>query len=148
MRVALLGCGKQKAARTCRASEMYRSVLFRAGLRYAIDTCDRVLILSAKHGLLEPDQVIEPYDETLPRDRPGRDAWGLRVGGQLDAAVPDLDAEIIVLAGERYADAISTDPDHPDGARYFNWEEPLRGLGIGERLAWFKAQRHRAREAA
>lgn len=133
MRVALLGCGKQKAAQTCAASMMYRSGLFQAQLRFAL-TCDLAFILSARHGLLALDAVIEPYDEALPRDVVGRKAWGARVARQLDEAVPDLDAEIVVLAGERYADVIV--PEDRD----WNWEEPLRGMGVGDRIAWLKRE--------
>lgn len=131
-RVALIGCGKLKSSRTCAAAMMYRSALFRSSLRYAVATCDKVFVLSAKHGLLPLDRVIEPYDQTLPRDRAGREAWGRAVAAQLDQAVPDLDTQIVVLAGERYADAII-----PEDREYL-WEEPLRGLSIGERLAWLR----------
>jgi hypothetical protein len=133
MRIALLGCGKVKAQRTCPAGEMYRSALFRSALRYALTTCERAYVLSAKHGLLELHQVIEPYELSLASlTREEREAWGRRVGEQLDAAVPELDAELVMLAGETYAAAI-------DLPREFYWEEPLRGMGIGERLAWLKA---------
>lgn len=136
-RIALLGCGKAKASQTCAAQEMYRSNLFRLSLRYAIATCDRWYILSAKHGLLEPHTVIEPYELSLAQLAPAeRIAWGKRVGEQLDAAVPhetESDAQIVFLAGERYSEPI----DFVD--RDFHWDEPLRGLGIGERLAWLKA---------
>lgn len=136
MRVALIGCGKQKATQTCAAKMMYRSELFRASLRFALNTCDQAFILSAKHGLLALDATIEPYDATLPRRAADRLEWGARVARQLDAAIPDLDAELVVLAGERYADAII--PEDRD----WNWSEPLRGLGIGERLAWLKSARN------
>lgn len=39
---------------------------------WAIAHCDQWAILSAKHGLIDPDKVIEPYDVTLStmRQRP------------------------------------------------------------------------------
>lgn len=148
MRVALIGCGAQKAATTCSASELYRSQLFQASLRWALINCDRVLILSAKHGLLSPDILVEPYDQALPRDRAGREVWGARVGAQIVAAVGEVEATLVCLAGEKYADAIAFDVPEWE----YGWEEPLRGMQIGERLAWFKAQRVAAadgeREAA
>jgi len=134
MRIALIGCSKQKSTRTCTAQEMYRSPLFRAALRYSITACDRTFVLSAKHGLLALTDVIEPYDESLPRDLAGRLAWGTRVGAQIVAAVGEIEAELVVLAGERYADAISFD----DPEWEYVWTEPLRGLGIGDRLAFLK----------
>jgi len=136
-RVALIGCGAQKAARTCAAREMYRSPLFQGALRWSLLHCDAVYILSAKHGLLGLDEVIEPYDETLPRDLADRLAWGRKVGAQIVGAVGEIEARLVVLAGEKYADAVSFD----DPEWEYEWEEPLRGLEIGERLAWFKAQR-------
>lgn len=137
MRVALIGCGAQKAATTCSASELYRSQLFQASLRWALINCDRAFVLSAKHGLLDLDTLVEPYDQALPRDRAGREVWGSRVGAQLVAAVGEVEATLVCLAGEKYADAISFDVPEWE----YGWEEPLRGLEIGERLAWFKAQR-------
>lgn len=112
---------------------MYRSPLFKAAWRWALLSCDRAMVLSAKHGLLAGDAVIEPYNEALPRDAAGRGLWGRRVAVQLDEAFPDLETELVVLAGEKYADAI--EPLDRD----WHWQEPLRGLQIGERLAWLKA---------
>lgn len=132
-RVALIGCSKVKATTTCAAREMYRSALFRAALRWALLHADQVLVLSAKHGVLGLDDVIEPYDETLPRYQAGRLAWGARVAAELDRRLPDLDTELAVLAGELYADPIWFED------RDVYWSEPLRGLAIGERLAWLKA---------
>lgn len=141
MRVALLGCSKTKAALTCQAQHMYRSQLFVASLKYAVATCDRWFILSAKHGLLSPETVIEPYDETLARMTPqARCEWGARVAQQLDAALPypaHADTELVVLAGRLYSEAIWWE-DSADGPREFLWDEPMAGLEIGERLAWLK----------
>lgn len=135
-RIALIGCGKQKAATTCAARAMYRSQLFQASLRWALLHCNRVFILSAKHGLLDLDARVEPYNETLPRRKADREAWGSRVGAQIVAAVGEVDATLVCLAGGKYADAISFD----EPQWMYGWEEPLRGVEIGERLAWFKAQ--------
>jgi hypothetical protein len=131
-RIALLGCGSVKANCHCVAFEMYRSQLFRFQLRYALITCDRYYILSAKHGLLRHNDIIEPYEHRLPSG-PGRTAWGKLVASQLDSAVPEFDAEIVVLAGSAYADAFEAND------RDWNWSEPLRGMPVGKRLAWLKA---------
>lgn len=148
-RVALIGCGKQKAAYTCQAQWMYRSQLFIAAKRYAMFTCDRYYILSAKHGLLRPLETIEPYDvsmASLSKDK--RTAWGMRVWRQLDKAIPhekEANATIVFLAGEKYDSALevplSLAPKYdgkPWADREFHWETPLEGLGIGERLHWLK----------
>lgn len=134
-RIAIVGCSSKKASAACAAREMYTSPLFRAARAYAEATCDRWYILSALHGLLEPATVIEPYDQRLSPATIEAWGWGVRVGQQLDAAIlwpAEREAEIVMLAGELYADAID-----PTDREYY-WDEPLRGMGIGERLAWLK----------
>src|SRR5205823_5951243 len=66
------------------ARELYASPLFRLASRFCSATCDRWFVLSARHGLVDPQHVIEPYDVTLPGlNRAGREAWACRVVGQL-----------------------------------------------------------------
>jgi len=150
-RIALLGCSKDKRTQPCAARDMYSaSVLFQLALRWAETFCDRAYILSAIHGLLELDTVIEPYDLKLASlSRTDRDAWGKLVGKQLDSAVPwprERNAEIVGLAPRLYLDTIDL-PWEPL-PREFIWSEPLRGLGIGQRLAWFSQQLNDAMEVA
>lgn len=133
-RIALVGCGSQKASTRCAARDMYTSQLFRASRAYAEATCDSWWILSARYGLLNPAAVIYPYDQVLTRRT--AEQWGKRIGMALEIAVPFpslRDVELVVLAGSLYADAIE-----PVDDREFNWAEPLKGLGIGERLRWLK----------
>ena len=76
---------------------------FSLSYRYAKTCAERVYILSAKHGLVYEDAVLEPYDETL-NDLPAeaRKAWADRVLGQL-AQVCDTRADhFIILAGRNY----------------------------------------------
>jgi hypothetical protein len=47
---------------------MYTSTLFRKMMAYAERLIPKsTFILSAKYGLLHPDTVIEPYEQTLKR---------------------------------------------------------------------------------
>jgi hypothetical protein len=64
---------------------------------------DRIFILSAKHGLVPEDMIIEPYNETLKdKSAQERRAWGDMVLNEL-RKVSDLERdEFIVLAGEVY----------------------------------------------
>lgn len=147
IRIGLVGCSSQKASARCAARDLYTSPLFRAARAYAEATCAHWLILSAKHGLLDPNSVIDPYDVSLSfASQERRERWGLQVGRQLDGALPwpaYANAELVVLVGSAYADVIHT----PDVARprEFHWEEPLRGLGIGERLRWLQRNTPRAK---
>ena len=82
MRVALVACSAGKAAAPCSAREMYTGALFRLSRawveqRIESGTLQGWGILSAKHGLVDPWQVIEPYD-TAFRDVDGEE-WFARV---------------------------------------------------------------------
>lgn len=132
MRIGLVGCGKKKLDRAAPARELYTGPLFRAALRYAEAMCDRVFVLSAKHGLLDIDTVVEPYDLRLPGlSKEDRRAWSSFVAGQLvGEALCDPDPiEVVALAGRDYCAALSL----PDG---WTLTEPLFGLQVGERLRW------------
>lgn len=134
-RIGLVGCSSQKALVRCAARDMYRSPLFRAARAYVEATCQRWYILSARYGLLDPAAVIDPYDQVLTAR--GAAAWGEAVGGQLEKAVPFPaieNAELVVLAGATYADAATW-----SNTRTFRFTEPLRGMGIGERIRWLQA---------
>lgn len=70
--VGLLGRASQKLRCPAPARELYVSPLFKKASVYAEQTCDRWYVLSAKHGLVHPDVVLELYDMRLgsiPADR-------------------------------------------------------------------------------
>jgi hypothetical protein len=141
IRIALVGCGKTKLATAARPRDLYTGPLFSAALEYAEQHFDTVRILSAKHGVVHPDGAeLEPYDLTLPEFAPWELAdWGHVVCAQL-AGEFDLTEglELVVLAGSPYATPISWQlPEFPT----WTLDEPMRGLGIGQRLAWLKQRR-------
>ena len=57
MRVGLVGCVKKKGSSPAPAGDLYISPLFIGRRRFVEASCDRWFILSALHGLLDPDQV-------------------------------------------------------------------------------------------
>lgn len=132
IRVGLVGCASQKLQRPAPARELYVSQLFRKASAYAETTCDRWYVLSAKHGLVHPDTVIEPYDMRLGtnhRTTPPIHQWGAMVRDQLAAELAGLeDVTLIALAGEQYRVAVRDVP----------WPVvvPMQGLGIGQQLGW------------
>ncbi len=99
--LVIIPCGAAKRDYACQAHEMYVGTYFKACLRWALSatTPDRVLILSAKYGLLPLQQQIEPYDVTFGRDssvtvdevRRQATAMGLRA-----------ETKVLVAAGKRY----------------------------------------------
>ena len=71
--LALIPCTKTKNPAGVTARTLYRGGIFSLMLRHAMQRCDRVLIMSALHGLVELDAPIGPYDAFLlalsPYDR-------------------------------------------------------------------------------
>lgn len=66
-RIAFVGCGSAKVDvdEPVPARELYTSSYFSLKREYAETTCDAWYIVSAEHGLLSPDDEIEPYDASL-----------------------------------------------------------------------------------
>ena len=118
--------------------------MFAKAARYAA-ICDLWFVLSAKHGLVHPDTVIAPYDVKLGRshrdpekDAPPIFAWAAAVRHALAAALTDVpNPHLVVLAGEQYRSMLRKAP----GSTEVPWshEVPMRGLGIGQQLAWLNA---------
>jgi cytoplasmic iron level regulating protein YaaA (DUF328/UPF0246 family) len=64
--LGLVSCTKRKKNAKCKAYEMYSaSDLFSKAYAYCQKKYKQVAILSAKYGLLLPNEPIEPYDMTL-----------------------------------------------------------------------------------
>ena len=130
MRVALVGCASQKLKRPAPARELYVSALFRKASAYAQQEADQWFILSAKHGLVHPDEVLEPYDMKLGTKQAGPiHAWSQRVREQLIEVAP-VYAEVLLLAGGQYQYATGS-PANPSPWRV---SDPMKGMMIGERL--------------
>jgi hypothetical protein len=90
--VGLVGRASQKLQRPAPARELYVSQLFKKASAYAERTCDRWYILSAKHDLVHPDEVIEPYDVRLGtnhRTTPPIHHWCDMVQGRWPPSLPD-----------------------------------------------------------
>lgn len=144
-RVALVGCGKAKLDHEAPARELYTSNLFRLSVAWAERHCDAWYVVSALHGLVEPDELLRPYDFSLADMRVGElEAWTRRVLMRLSDR--ERAADVVLLAGGRYG-ALAGHlrwSMHPavDFCRgtVASVEEPLTGLGIGQRLGWLKRQ--------
>lgn len=137
MRVALVSCVKSKLDRPALAKDLYTSALFRALRAYAEDNANEWFILSAEHGLVEPDLVLAPYERTLNRmPKAQRDEWAARVKDELAARIP-TGTDVIILAGERYREALVPFLR----GRGHRVEIPLEGLSFGRQLRRLKELR-------
>lgn len=129
-RIGLVGCAASKLDRPAPAGELYTSQLFRKASAYAAATCDHWYILSAKHGLVHPDTVLEPYDVYLGRAAAGYlDQWCRTVTDQLAAELADVpDPVLVALAGKSYRTFLEGCP--------WPYEIPMQGLGLGQQLGF------------
>jgi cytoplasmic iron level regulating protein YaaA (DUF328/UPF0246 family) len=111
---------------------MYISPLFKSAYKYAMKLgADKIFILSAKYGLLEETDLIEPYNETLNKKPIAeRKAWASKVLSSLSQAANLQLDEFIILAGERYRQYLV---EH-----IANFSVPLKGLSIGKQLSFYK----------
>jgi len=107
------------------------STLFRYSYQYAKRFADKVYILSAKHGLISEDMIIEPYDLTLKNMTTSEKiTWSNNVILQLIAEF-NLDTDdFIVLAGVDYSQYL---------LRYLkNYKLPLGTRPLGMRISYLK----------
>ncbi len=100
-KIILISCVKEKLKTPANAKDLYISDLFKKSYRYAqLLKPDNIFILSAKYGLLKPEEIIEPYEETL--NNKGSDEikeWSIKVITAFNEKI-DLDKdEVIILAG-------------------------------------------------
>jgi hypothetical protein len=128
--ITLVSCAAGKCESAAPAAQLYRSDWFTKAKAYA-QAQGPWFILSAKHGLVHPDQVIEPYDTTLMRmSKAERSAWAMKVADQVQLLELQAD-RCIVLAGRLYRDPLTGFL----GSWFPAVELPLAGLGIGSQKA-------------
>lgn len=128
--IALVSCVKQKAAEATKAKDLYISPLFRKSRSCVERHGWRWYILSALHGLVDPERVLEPYDRTLlEASRKTRRDWAAKVLNAIDRAIPKK-ARIVLLAGNRYTEFLI--PGLLERGHIV--EQPLQGVSLGNRL--------------
>ena len=129
--IYLISCAAKKKDYVCAACELYDSPLFEKSLSFARkQTEDKYIkILSAEYGLVDLDQVIEPYDKTLnDMSAEDRAAWADNVYETiLDSFNVDKD-RFVFLAGNAYTENLIPK---------FNYNKDLlEGMRIGERMEY------------
>ncbi len=60
--LGIISCGKKKNPLATKARSLYTGTLFRLTLLHALQRCDQVVIMSAKYGLLSPDDNVKFYE--------------------------------------------------------------------------------------
>ena len=131
-RLFLVSCVKTKLPTRAAAKDLYISDWFRKA-RACVESTDCPWgILSAEYGLLEPDEVIGPYEKTLnAMPVAERRAWAHEVLESMDSLLVGIDT-VVFFAGERYRELLEP------GLREWGVAVavPMLGLRQGEQLAW------------
>lgn len=134
--LTLISCSKMKLASAAPARELYYSPAFQKKRMLVEREKSRWLILSAKHGLVEPTDMVEPYDITLTTmGTAARRQWAEHVLTRLMPIAREV-GHVIFLSGQRYCEHL-IDPLVSVGVEV---HEPLKGFRQGEQLAWLTAQ--------
>ncbi len=132
MSLYLVSCVSQKLPVSAPAKDLYTSPLFCKARSYVERKGQPWFILSAKHGLLHPDQPVAPYDLTLNtmgvRDRC---RWAEGVLSQMEPHLDDVGG-VIFLAGQRYRQFL----EPALRQKGVSVSVPMEGLKIGEQLSW------------
>src|SRR5262249_29901467 len=100
--VVLVSCVKSKRSKTSPARALYTSAWFTKVRGLVEASGARWFVLSAKYGLVAPDEPIAPYDFTLNDCGVAeRKEWASRV---LEKLIPKLAGEhrVVMFAGQRY----------------------------------------------
>lgn len=142
-RALLLGCVGRRARIVLRLRTCIAPNCGPADVDTPSRSAARGFIFSALYGLLEPDQLVDPYDLALTNLAAGdRRRWGEHVVAELAARLPLDGAVLEVHAGSAYRKAIA-EPLRRRGARI---NVPLAGLRLGQQLAWYaSAEREHGR---
>lgn len=99
--IVVIPCGAKKLSHEAPAKDLYQGSLFQACLGAARAlVCDaRILVLSGRHGLVELDRVLEPYEQRI--DQPG--AIGLEAVRAQAQTRGLLGESVVILAPSAYA---------------------------------------------
>jgi hypothetical protein len=132
--VYLISCSRTKSSTKTFAKQLYTSPTFQAARKVAEKYGDIWFILSAKHGLVSPEDQIEPYDlSLLSLSHLQRNNWAMRVFQELLPKLSD-DDQITILGDDLYANYLAP---FLKGAG-FRTRMPLLGKSPNSRTYWLK----------
>ena len=102
--IYLISCCKEKLNFAAKAKDLYQSEGFKKRLSEAFShNPDEILILSAKHHIVELDQVLEPYDVCLSNQTTGEQKkWAEICLADLSSRFNLKEDRFIILANEDY----------------------------------------------
>ena len=142
-RIGLVGCVKKKVGVPRVAKDLYVSTLFVGRRSYVERSSDEWWVLSAKHGLVHPDEVLAPYNVTLKdADRLARRSWSNQLLLVIDERIQPRRGDVFEIhAGAEYREFGLLDGLRDRGCVV---EIPTEGMPFGVQLRFYKqAREHR-----
>jgi hypothetical protein len=130
--IVLVACSCKKLPSAAPAKDLYQGTRFQLSYRFAQQQHpDAIYLLSPKHGLVEPDTVLEPYDETLAQASPERvSEWARQIIRELKSRETNGTAYTILGPAE-YCSAL---------APALHANIPLAELTEEEQKVWLRWQ--------
>jgi hypothetical protein len=129
--IILVACCGPKLSSAAPAADLYVSTLFKKARIYA-ERRGCWFILSALHGLVDPTEIIAPYDVTLKKlPAAKRREWGRKVREQMENGGL-IGLPFVALAGKDYVQPL-TDAGVIVG-------QPMKGKSIGKQLQWLNQE--------
>lgn len=130
--IALVSCVATKRPGKHAALDLYVSAWFKKVRKHVERAGLTWYILSAKYGLVAPDQEIEAYEMTLNNmGLQDRRTWAYDVMGQIAEQMPGHD-RYVLFAGARYREFL----EPLLAAQGANIQVPMEGLTQGRQLNW------------
>lgn len=133
--IVLISCVSKKKNYSTIAEDLYESALFKYSLKYAkMLNPDRIYILSALYGLVELDQILEPYNATINKMKNTEiRSWSKKVlRKMIDKGLDFENDSFVFLAGNKYREHLLK--------HIKNYSIPLLGLTIGKQLQFLKKE--------
>ncbi|HET7580020.1 MAG TPA: hypothetical protein VFK33_12135 [Bacillales bacterium] len=134
IKIGLLATARKKRSYPAPVVEFYTSPLFRKSVQYAFQNYDRIYFYNAKDGLLQPEQIMEPYDVSIKTfTLEEKKEWAQGVVSAFRYFESPEQITVYLHGGYVYRKFLQ-----PELTRYgFHFRVPLKGLGIGKQLSWY-----------
>lgn len=137
-KIGIISCVSMKHEGPLPAKDLYKSPYFKKMRGYAEANYSEYRIMSALHGLVHPDQVIEKYNKSLTdkgMKADDRRKWAEEVADAFAQEHRPGEAVIFVHGGKAYCEYLVP----ALRARGFEVHEPFANLMMGRLLEAYKA---------
>lgn len=129
----LISCSKSKLATEAPARELYTGQLFKKAVAWAERHKYPWFVISALHGLVTPDQTLQPYNFTIKELRKReRESWAYHAISCQLTKYASSGSHAFLIMPEVYRLHIQTTLREVG----ITYENPVEGMGIGQQMKW------------